>query len=70
VDDDGTSVRVIVGDFWGKTGPVDGIAADPQYLDISVPPRVRKTFRIDTYRRAFAYVFAGSGSFTDAAAPT
>ena len=69
VDDDGTSVRVIVGDFWGKKGPVDGIAADPQYLDISVPAGVRKTFKIDTYRRAFAYVFAGAGSFRDASAP-
>ena len=70
VDDDGTSVRIIVGNFWGKTGPVDGIAADPQYLDISVPAGVRKTFKIDTYRRAFAYVFAGAGRFSDAAAPT
>ena len=70
VDDDGTSVRVIVGDFWGKKGPVDGIAADPQYLDISVPAGVRKSFKIDTYRRAFAYVFAGSGSFRDASAPS
>lgn len=70
VDDDGTSVRVIVGHFWGKNGPVDGIAADPQYLDISVPAGVRKTFKIDTYRRAFAYVFAGAGRFSDAAAPT
>lgn len=69
VDDDGTSVRVIVGEFWGKTGPVDGIAADPQYLDISVPAGVRKTFKIDTYRRAFAYVFAGAGKFSDASAP-
>jgi len=70
VDDDGTSVRIIVGDFWGKKGPVDGIAADPQYLDISVPAGLRKTFQIDTYRRAFAYVFAGSGRFSDAAAPS
>ncbi len=35
VDDDGTSVRIVVGSFWGKTGPVDGIAAEPQYLDIT-----------------------------------
>ncbi|MCV2869259.1 pirin family protein [Defluviimonas sp. WL0002] len=68
-DDDGTVVRVIVGSFWGKSGPVDGIAADPQYLDISVPPGVRKTFRIDTYRRAFAYVFEGTGRFSDASRP-
>ena len=70
IDDDGTRVRVIVGEFWGKRGPVDGIAADPQYLDISVPPGVRKTFRVDTYRRSFAYVFAGSGAFADASTPT
>ena len=69
IDDDGTSVKVIIGSFWGKTGPVDGIAADPQYLDIFVPAGVRKTFRVDTYRRAFAYVFEGSGRFADASRP-
>lgn len=69
IDDDGTAVRVIVGEFWGKRGPVDGIAADPQYLDISVPAGVRKTFKVDTSRNAFAYVFAGAGSFRDASNP-
>lgn len=69
IDDDGTRVRVIAGDFWGKTGPVDGVAADPQYLDVFVPAGVKKTFQIDTYRRAFAYVFEGAGMFVDASAP-
>jgi redox-sensitive bicupin YhaK (pirin superfamily) len=69
VDDDGTAVRVIVGSFWGKRGPVDGIAADPIYLDISVPPGVRKVIPVETTRHAFAYVFAGAGSFRDASAP-
>ena len=69
-DDDGTTVRVITGEFWGKRGPVDGVAADPQYLDISVPAGVRKTFRVDTYRRAFAYVFQGQAAFADASTPT
>lgn len=68
-DDDGTHVRVITGKFWGKRGPVDGIAADPQYLDVWVPAGVKKTLPIDTYRRAFAYVFEGSGAFVDASAP-
>lgn len=68
-DDDGTSVKIIIGSFWGKRGPVDGIAADPQYLDIFVPAGLRKTFKIDTYRRAFAYVFDGSGKFADASKP-
>ena len=70
IDDDGTRVRVVVGSFWGKRGPVDGIAADPQYLDITVPPGVKKTFPVDTYRRAFAYVFEGDGAFADASQPT
>src|SRR5436190_10156638 len=38
VDDDGTRARVIIGDFWGKRGPVEGIAGEPRYLDISVLP--------------------------------
>src|SRR6186997_2907343 len=69
VDDDGTRVRVIVGDFWGKQGPVDGIAADPNYLDISIPPGGRRTLPIETTRHAFAYIFAGSGQFRDASSP-
>ena len=69
MDDDGTVVKVIVGSFRGKTGPVDGIAADPQYLDIYVPPGKRKSFKVDTYRHAFAYVFEGSGNFRDASRP-
>lgn len=68
-DDDGTIVKVIVGEFWGKRGPVDGIAAEPQYLDIFVPAGRRKTFRSDTRRRAFAYVFEGAGNFRDAGQP-
>lgn len=70
VEDDGTRVKVVVGSFWGQTGPVDGIAADPQYLDVFVPAGVKKTFPVDTYRRAFAYVFEGTGAFSDASAPT
>ncbi len=69
VDDDGTRVRVVCGEFWGKRGPVDGIAADPQYLDIWVPPGKRKVLPVDTYRQAFAYIFEGSATFRDASKP-
>lgn len=68
-DDDGTHVRVICGEFWGKKGPVEGVAADPNYLDISVPPGKRKRLKVDTASNAFAYVFAGSGTFRDASEP-
>ena len=69
IDDDGTAVRVVCGSFWGRTGPVDGIAAEPIYLDVSVPPRVRKSLAVETSRHAFAYVFAGSGRFAHASGP-
>ena len=69
IDDDGTRVRIITGAFWGKRGPVDGIAADPLYLDVSVPPNTRKILPVDTYANAFAYVFAGRASFRDASRP-
>ena len=69
IDDDGTRVKIITGSFWGKTGPVDGIAADPLYLDVFVPAGRKKQFTVDTYRNTFAYVFEGSGKFSDASAP-
>ncbi|HEX6944329.1 MAG TPA: pirin family protein [Gemmatimonadaceae bacterium] len=69
VEDNGTRVRVVCGDFWGQRGPVDGIAAEPYYLDIWVPPGVRQSFPVDTRRNAFAYIFEGSGTFRDASAP-
>jgi redox-sensitive bicupin YhaK (pirin superfamily) len=68
-DDDGTHVRVICGEFWGKRGPVEGVAADPNYLDISVAPGHKKLLKVDTRRNAFAYVFAGAGTFRDASHP-
>jgi hypothetical protein len=69
VEDDGTRARVIVGEFWGKKGPVEGVAADPRYVDVSVPAGVRRTIPVERDRNAFAYVFAGSGDFRDASQP-
>jgi redox-sensitive bicupin YhaK (pirin superfamily) len=68
-EDEGTKARIICGEFWGKRGPVEGVAADPNYVDISVPPGKRKRLKVETTRHAFAYVFAGSGTFRDASAP-
>jgi redox-sensitive bicupin YhaK (pirin superfamily) len=69
VDNDGTRVRVICGEFWGKAGPVEGIAAQPRYLDVWVPPGKRKTLPAEASRNAFAYVFEGEGDFRNASAP-
>ena len=48
---------------------MDGIAADPIYVDVSVAPGKRKTLSVDTSRNAFAYVFAGGGKFCNASRP-
>jgi hypothetical protein len=68
-DDDGTRTRIICGTFWGKRGPVEGIAADPVYIDVSVPAGERKVLPVETTRHAFAYVFAGGGKFCNASGP-
>ena len=69
IDDDGTRARIVCGSFWGKRGPVEGIAADPVYIDVSVPPDQRKVLPVETTSHAFAYVFAGSGKFCNASGP-
>lgn len=68
-DDDGTRARVICGEFWGRTGPVEGVAADPRYLDLAVPPGRMKRLAVETGRHAFAYVFAGDGTFRGGSEP-
>ncbi|MEM7546010.1 MAG: pirin family protein [Pseudomonadota bacterium] len=69
IDDDGTMARILCGDFWGQRGPVDGIAADPRFIDISVPPNTEKRFKVEVGRHAFAYIFAGAGDFAYASKP-
>ncbi len=69
IDDDGTRARIVCGEFWGKKGPVEGVAADPRYVDISVPPGKRKTFKVEVERHAFAYIFEGDGKFAYVSKP-
>jgi redox-sensitive bicupin YhaK (pirin superfamily) len=68
-DDNGTEARIVCGTFWGATGPVEGVAAEPIYLDVSVPPGKRTTLPVETSRHVFAYVFAGGGKFCNASEP-
>ncbi|MBZ2185833.1 MAG: pirin family protein [Bryobacter sp.] len=68
-DDDGVSARILCGRFWGRRGPVEGIAADPVFLDITLPPGAEKRLPVETDRNAFAYVFSGAASFRDSSAP-
>jgi redox-sensitive bicupin YhaK (pirin superfamily) len=68
-DDDGARVRVVCGNYRGTTGPVEGVAAGPVYLDVTVPAGTRKTIAVESGRNAFAYVFAGKAKFCNAAEP-
>jgi redox-sensitive bicupin YhaK (pirin superfamily) len=68
-DDDGTQARVVCGSLWGKKGPVDEVAIEPTYVDVSVPAGKRKTLPVETTRNAFAYVFSGAGKFCNASGP-
>ena len=71
-EDDGSKARIICGEFWGKKGPVEGVAAGrvPRVTwTFPFRPARRKRIQVETTRNAFAYVFAGAGSFRDASAP-
>src|SRR6202049_583861 len=62
-DDDGTRVRVICGEFWGKRGPVEGVPADPHYVDVSVAPGRRERLTVADTRDEVWTGFARSGAF-------
>lgn len=63
--DGGAKVRVITGTIDGAKGPVAEIAADPTYVDVSIPAQTSFTHQITGGHTAFAYVFEGQAMFGD-----
>lgn len=59
----GTKIRVIAGTADGIQGPVTEIAADPTYLDVTLPPGGLFVQPVEQGHAAFAYVFEGEGLF-------
>jgi len=59
----GVRIRVITGTVDEVSGPVTGIAANPIYLDVSVPAHTSLTQPIERGHTAFAYVFEGEAKF-------
>jgi redox-sensitive bicupin YhaK (pirin superfamily) len=57
---DGTKVKVLVGSFDGVSGPVNKVATDPLYLDITLPAGVKASVPVEAEHNAFAYVFEGT----------
>ena len=68
-DDDGTLIKIIIGNYKGYKGIINGIASDPQYFDIYIPPNKIKSFQIPTYNNCFAYVFEGNAKFDYSSKP-
>jgi redox-sensitive bicupin YhaK (pirin superfamily) len=63
---DGAKIRVIAGTVDGIKGPMNGIAADPTYLDVFIPPHTSFTLPVERGQTLFVYVFAGAARFQQA----
>jgi redox-sensitive bicupin YhaK (pirin superfamily) len=56
-------VKVICGEVEGIKGPVRDIVAEPEYLDVNMPPDVEFEREFKTDHKVFAYTIEGSGKF-------
>lgn len=57
--DDGTVIKVIAGQIDNVRGPVQGVAADPGYLDVTLPESVEFRHKIEDGHNVFLYLFDG-----------
>jgi redox-sensitive bicupin YhaK (pirin superfamily) len=60
---DGVTVKVVAGKAEGVSGPVTEIAADPEYLDVTVPAGAEYVQAVPEGHAVLAYVFEGDGVF-------
>lgn len=60
---EGAMVRVICGEAAGARGPVQGLAIDPEFLDVTLPADRTFTHPVKAGRTAFAYVVEGEAYF-------
>ncbi|MGD0166004.1 MAG: pirin family protein [Gaiellaceae bacterium] len=61
--EDGVRLRVVAGAADGVTGPVTQIYAEPEYVDVEMPPGSSFSQPVPRGHNCFAYVFRGEGSF-------
>jgi redox-sensitive bicupin YhaK (pirin superfamily) len=61
--DTGVTVRIIAGQVQGTKGPVRDIVIDPEYLDVTVPPKSDFTHPTKPGHTVFAYVIEGKAYF-------
>jgi redox-sensitive bicupin YhaK (pirin superfamily) len=60
---DGSLIRVVAGNLDGVQGPATEIAANPNYIDVSLPPDTTFCHPVLEGHAAFAYLFEGAGAF-------
>ena len=65
---DGIEVKVLAGSYENARGPVQGVATDPTYLDVTLPANTGFKLQVPAGHTAFAYVFEGEVLFGEAAA--
>jgi redox-sensitive bicupin YhaK (pirin superfamily) len=61
--EDGVKIRVLAGTYAEKVGPVEDIIADPEYLDIMIPPQLEFKHPVKDGYTVFAYIYKGEGNF-------
>ena len=63
---DGVTIGVVAGEVDGVHGPIAALYAEPDYLDVTVPPDVTFEHPVAAAHNVFAYAFEGSGWFGEA----
>jgi quercetin 2,3-dioxygenase len=61
----GVKVKIICGMVNGVSGPVKDIVIDPEYVDVSMPPKTAFTHPVKSGHTLFAYVIEGKGYFDE-----
>ena len=61
--ENGTKIKIVCGNVGNKQGPVHDIIIDPEYLDVTVPPKTEFSHPTKRDHTVFAYVIDGKGCF-------
>jgi quercetin 2,3-dioxygenase len=66
LDVQGARVRVVAGRVVDASGPVQGVATDPIFLDVTLPPGTRFAHAIPAEHTSFAFACEGEARIGDA----
>jgi hypothetical protein len=61
--ENGVEIRIVAGSVEGVAGPVSDIIIDPEYLDVTVPPKTIFQHSTPPGHTVFAYVIEGDATF-------